>query len=297
MTDSVDPTTLSVLADLAAVAVVALFLGAGVYKGCRALGFGAGWAERGRVPAAGIYRGADAAAVLVLSVLIWYGLQAMAVGERPDSALEKAAAAAGTSASQGETLSALLGNVIFMLLVAGFLLAYLRQIRGLDPVVIFGLRRLPLGRVLLYAVAFLLPTLLIVSVTAAWFMGALQEVWPDLQPQDTVQIFSEDSSPLVRGMMVLLAVVVAPLVEETLFRGFIYGVIKRFTDGWFAAGVSSLLFALAHFHLGSALPLFVLALGFTLAYERTGSLLVPMAMHALFNTTTLVLLIFAGDAA
>jgi len=40
--------------------------------------------------------------------------------------------------------------------------------------------------------------------------------------------------------------------------------------------------------------LFVLALGFVGAYERTGSLLVPMLMHALFNAISLVALVVIG---
>ena len=49
-----------------------------------------------------------------------------------------------------------------------------------------------------------------------------------------------------------------------------------------------------HLHLPSLLPLFLLACVLTLAYELSGSLLVPMAMHALFNAITLVGVFFAG---
>jgi membrane protease YdiL (CAAX protease family) len=107
-------------------------------------------------------------------------------------------------------------------------------------------------------------------------------------------MFLENSHLGTRVIMAVAAVIVAPLVEETVFRGFVYGVVKRFTDPIFAAIVSSALFALAHFHLGSAVPLFVLALGFVGAYERTGSLLVPMLMHALFNAISLVALVVIG---
>ncbi len=86
------------------------------------------------------------------------------------------------------------------------------------------------------------------------------------------------------------AVIVAPVVEETLFRGFIYAVTKRLTDRWFSACFTSLMFALVHHHVGSIVPLFVLAMGFTLAYEASGCLLVPIFMHALFNAFNLALL-------
>jgi membrane protease YdiL (CAAX protease family) len=49
-----------------------------------------------------------------------------------------------------------------------------------------------------------------------------------------------------------------------------------------------------HQHVGSLVPLFVLALSFTLAYEATGCLLVPIFMHALFNALNIALLGAAG---
>ena len=55
-----------------------------------------------------------------------------------------------------------------------------------------------------------------------------------------------------------------------------------------AALLTSALFALVHVNLASLPALFYLALCLTLAYEWTGSLLVPITMHALFNTVSLV---------
>ena len=56
--------------------------------------------------------------------------------------------------------------------------------------------------------------------------------------------------------------------------------------------VSSLLFAAVHAHLPSFAPLFVLGTCFAIAYEWSGSILVPMTMHALFNGITLTALAF-----
>lgn len=107
-----------------------------------------------------------------------------------------------------------------------------------------------------------------------------------------MKAFKTAGSLPAKIMMGVAAVIVAPLVEEIVFRGFIYGVLKRYTDGWFAAVCSASLFAIVHMHVGTLIPLFVLALGLCAAYERTGSLLVPMGMHAIFNgaSTTFLLL-------
>ncbi|MFL6529730.1 MAG: type II CAAX prenyl endopeptidase Rce1 family protein [Chthoniobacterales bacterium] len=47
-----------------------------------------------------------------------------------------------------------------------------------------------------------------------------------------------------------------------------------------------------HAHLPSAAPLFVLGACFTIAYEWSGSIVVSMTMHALFNSMTLIALAF-----
>ena len=92
------------------------------------------------------------------------------------------------------------------------------------------------------------------------------------------------------------AVFVAPVAEEVIFRGFLYGVTKRFSDRWFATLFTSLFFACVHRHVGSVVPLFTLAIGFSMAYEATGCLMVPMAMHAMFNGINLLLLsIWSGS--
>jgi uncharacterized protein len=89
-------------------------------------------------------------------------------------------------------------------------------------------------------------------------------------------------------------VVIAPISEEFVFRGFLYGVLKRYAGGISALFFCGLLFALIHMHIPSLVPLFVLGCVLTFAYELSGSLLVPMTMHALFNTLTLVQVFFAG---
>ena len=93
-------------------------------------------------------------------------------------------------------------------------------------------------------------------------------------------------------MIIVLAVVVAPISEEFIFRFFIYGVVRRYFGIAVGLVFNALLFAAAHTHLPSAAPLFVLGACFTLAYEWSGSILVSMGMHALFNSIQLIFLAF-----
>jgi hypothetical protein len=91
-------------------------------------------------------------------------------------------------------------------------------------------------------------------------------------------------SAIGAAMFVLVAVVMAPIFEEILFRGFLFRGLAN-SLGWvWAAAVSAAVFGAAHLQLDVFVPL--AALGFVLAwaYHRTGSLWTNITMHALFNT-------------
>jgi len=86
-------------------------------------------------------------------------------------------------------------------------------------------------------------------------------------------------------MLFLLGVVLAPITEELLFRGWIYTSL-RFSFGlWPALVVSAALFGLAHYentHL-YALAVFPMGLALAAIRERTGSVKASMLFHAFNN--------------
>jgi membrane protease YdiL (CAAX protease family) len=90
--------------------------------------------------------------------------------------------------------------------------------------------------------------------------------------------------------------VLAPLFEETLFRGFIYSSLKtRLGAGW-AIFASATLFALMHFDRGGFLMLFGIGVVLAYLFEKTRSLVPSMICHGLWNsgTFTLALLILGS---
>lgn len=113
--------------------------------------------------------------------------------------------------------------------------------------------------------------------------------------QAIVEMFSQSSTLEQRILIILLAIALAPIAEEFIFRFFLYGVFKRYFGRTVAVAVSSILFAAVHAHLPSFAPLLVLGGCFAIAYEWSGSILVPMMMHALFNAFTLTALAFPGQ--
>ena len=110
--------------------------------------------------------------------------------------------------------------------------------------------------------------------------------------QNIIELFNTSRTLDQRIMIIVLAVAIAPVAEEFIFRFFLHGVLKRYFGSFFGLVSNSLLFAAAHTHLPSFAPLFVLGACFTIAYEWSGSILVSMAMHSLFNSLSLVFLAF-----
>jgi membrane protease YdiL (CAAX protease family) len=106
--------------------------------------------------------------------------------------------------------------------------------------------------------------------------------------QAIVEVFLKTRSSSLLTLLVIFAVVVAPVFEEFIFRGFAYPVLKQQLGTGRALLIVSAAFALNHLHGPSLLPLFVLALGLGLAYELTGSLVASMTMHALFNSIMII---------
>jgi membrane protease YdiL (CAAX protease family) len=114
--------------------------------------------------------------------------------------------------------------------------------------------------------------------------------------QNTVVVFKSLQRPDQILYFMLWAGVIAPVIEELFFRGFLYSFLKRFTSVWMAIIVSAGVFAFAHLNLDSVLQLWLLGIVLAVAYEHTGSLLLPMGIHACFNFINAVALLIEKGA-
>src|SRR5688500_9794424 len=99
------------------------------------------------------------------------------------------------------------------------------------------------------------------------------------EKQAIVDLFNASGTLEQRVLIIVLAVSVAPLAEEFIFRFFLYGVLKRYVGRAVGVLVSAVLFAAVHAHAPSFAPLFVLGACFAVAYEWSGSIMVPMTMQ------------------
>lgn len=116
----------------------------------------------------------------------------------------------------------------------------------------------------------------------------------DADRQEIVSFFSDaarHSQFQSIFVTMLLGMVLAPIAEEFIFRGYLYGIFKRYFGMTAGTLLNAALFACFHLNLMSLPGLSILAVCLTLAYELTGSIAVPMCMHAMFNSITFAALL------
>lgn len=131
-------------------------------------------------------------------------------------------------------------------------------------------------RAILIALA-MLPAVALVNLAAQALLGG-----PFRNPQLEVIAPAGFDWAGLAGMLVMVGIV-APIVEETVFRGLLYGWLRRHLGVATSVAISALAFSAAH---GIAILIPALALtGIVLAlvYERSRSLWPPIIVHAVFN--------------
>ena len=133
---------------------------------------------------------------------------------------------------------------------------------------------------------------------AAWGLQLLSEkimTLAHLNPveQAAIQELQNPTLTLAEKTVIgLIAVVIAPVVEEALFRGILYPAIKQLGFPRLALWGSSALFAAVHFNVATFVPLLVFALLLVYLYETFENLLVPIVAHGLFNAVNFLLVLF-----
>lgn len=188
----------------------------------------------------------------------------------------------------------ILADIAFQILFAGGIagLAAIR-LRG-NPAADLGLRR-RLGA----AEAGALLGILIAWIPAQMgsYLGwlcVLERIGVAIDAQTPIRILV-DGGGAERILVVIFAVAVAPVCEEVVFRGYLYGGLRGVIGRGPSLVATAALFALFHQHLPVLLPVFLLGLLLGLLYERSGSLWAPIGFHALFNAGNVGLSLLARN--
>ncbi|MEC8332735.1 MAG: type II CAAX endopeptidase family protein [Verrucomicrobiota bacterium] len=137
-----------------------------------------------------------------------------------------------------------------------------------------------------------LPLIWIVSLVWTNTLGGFQTAgWiEEIEQQELVTLFQNGGHPMAMLLLVILAVIMAPVVEEIIFRGCIYRFLKSQTSLLVAQIISGCIFSIMHANLLSFVPLIFVGILLARIYEKTGSLNASMWFHALFNAFSLLML-------
>lgn len=97
-----------------------------------------------------------------------------------------------------------------------------------------------------------------------------------------------ESSMAARLVTALAAFATAPLIEELVYRGVLYGALERAAGVGVSVAIVSLLFAAIHVfqysnNVGVIVVITVLSITLTLARAYTGSVIPPFIIHLVFN--------------
>ena len=136
-----------------------------------------------------------------------------------------------------------------------------------------------------------------IGLTAALLLSfAAKQTALAFTPQQAMQSIQGLGWPSL-WINILIWVALAPLAEELFFRGFLFRIFEdRGRGPWVAAAVTTTLWVLIH--AGRPWPMLV-ALApiggiLFLLRQKTRSLLVPLAVHSLFNTYNALLVLFVA---
>ncbi len=154
---------------------------------------------------------------------------------------------------------------------------------------LFGLNRKTFKQIrlapLLYFAA--MPLILLTSYSYQWLLEWIRGQENELQ--DVAQVLQQEINWL-QISYTAMAVIIAPIYEEILFRGIFFPYLVQKTGLIPGMLIISACFAVMHFHLPSFVPLMLLSATLCLSYWRTQTLWVPIGIHAIFNTVTAIAL-------
>jgi membrane protease YdiL (CAAX protease family) len=175
-------------------------------------------------------------------------------------------------------------QVVFYILLVAFIhvLLYARHMRGLADLI-------PFARPRHWA------ALAGVGIALAFAIQLLGEKLPMPKQLPIDEYFKERS---VAFIMLGFGVLIAPFVEELIFRGLLYPVLNRWTGATISVTITSLLFALLHagqlaFSWAPLLSLFLVGVVLTLVRARYQSVLASTLVHMAYNATLFGMLLAA----
>jgi len=237
-------------------------------------------------------------------------------------------------AEQPQWHQAVASNAIFLIAGTAAIVAIIRiaKVHFVGGLRGFGLDGRTLAGHSQHAMACLVaiwPVVMAAILLVTWVGKILHGQDFELEPHEELKVISSNPQISLRILVIVVAVLVAPVLEEMLFRGLLQSAIRSYLERWCeqpASGqdtagpttqqdppparepvkkrpqrvwlsviASSALFAVVHPNLGHWPALFALSMCLGYAYEKSGSLLQPIAIHSVFNAVMVAGVLVGGQ--
>ncbi len=162
----------------------------------------------------------------------------------------------------------------------------------------------PWAIVLSGAATFVIALPLLEGTSRGWELLLRSAGIPVVQ-QDLIHMFANAKSRVFLTLLIALATIIAPVTEELVFRAGIFRFLRTRSPRFLAILIPAVIFASLHVNwsskdlegFASFAPLVVLAVLFSIAYERTGHIGTTIVAHALFNLNTIFVILSGAGAA
>ncbi|MBW7988950.1 MAG: CPBP family intramembrane metalloprotease [Planctomycetes bacterium] len=154
------------------------------------------------------------------------------------------------------------------------------------------------------------PLITAAMIVTAYFGELMWGQEYQIQQHQQLKLITENPQLPPRILIVFVAVIIAPLLEEMLFRGLFQTAIRSYIEAlssalvrqntpekkrtlnrhgaWAAIVISSVLFTTTHANAGHWPALFVLGVCLGYSYEKSGSLFRPIFIHSIFNAISVI---------
>lgn len=134
----------------------------------------------------------------------------------------------------------------------------------------------------------------LVALILIFFLGTA----PESEQVAVKQLKLSQEQPMLFAWLMVAIILLVPLTEEILFRGFLQRGLRRYLSPWPAIALTSLIFALFHYsssqhwnNIELILSLFILSCYLGLIYEKRGSLWAPVGLHMTFNAISVGMIV------
>lgn len=189
---------------------------------------------------------------------------------------------------------ALIANFAILGLMAGIVFL-IYQRRGLLPEALGLHPKHPVQVITWTVVAYIAFFILSIAMSQLGLEYWLSARLGEQQNQHIVNEMMATQESQKRLIMILGACVIAPIAEEVIFRGYLYPVVKRYTEPVVAAIFTGVIFGAIHGQIWAVIPLSLFGILLAVLYEKSGSIWACILCHGMFNTINVFFMLTMGD--